>query len=57
MSEENLPVKTNIDIDDIKSTIKGVLGMDEFPDDKNFEISVELMVVPKNIRIVVSKKK
>ena len=56
MSEQCLPMETNSNIDEIKSTIKDVLLMDDFPEDKKVEISIELMVVPRAINITITKK-
>ena len=46
----------NINIDDLLSTAKNVIKMDEFPDDKIVKISMEWMVVPKAINIIITKK-
>lgn len=57
MSEQYyVPMETNPSLDKIQSTIKEVLMIDDFPDDKKVEISMDFMVVPKTMIIKISKK-
>jgi len=56
MSEQPLEIETNHNFDKIHSTLKNVLIMEEFPDDKKVEILVEFMVVPRALNITISKK-
>lgn len=49
-------VEPNIHIDKIKSTIKDVLTMGDFPEDKKVEITIDYMVVPRAMNITISKK-
>jgi len=58
MNEKFLPEQTTIKFDQIQSTIKKVLLIDndERPDDKTVQVSVDFMVVPKNININFLKK-
>lgn len=56
MSEKYLLGDPNITFDEINSTIREVLIIDDFPDDKQVEISVEFAFVPKSINVKIYKK-